>query len=68
MLVPPPDGKSCLTAPSPGKWSVGVYARPAREGCNGYGIVTVTTNPPSVLLQVKNQDGDIMLTHTVDGK
>lgn len=68
MLVPPPDGKSCLTAPSPGKWSVGVYARPAREGCNGYGVVSVTTNPPGVLLQVKNQDGDIMLTNTIDGK
>ena len=65
MVVPPPNGKSCLTASKPGTWSVGAYVAPPREGCQGYGLVTVKTDPPRVLLQVKNQLGDVMLEKQV---
>lgn len=61
MVVPSPNGQHCLTAPGPGKWSEGAYARPSDEPCNGYGVVTVQTNPNRVLLQVKNESGDVML-------
>jgi alkaline phosphatase D len=61
MLVPPPNGTHCLTAPKPGDWSVGVYAAPPDEPCIGYGVVSVETEPPRVTLQVKNSTGDTVL-------
>lgn len=65
MLVPPPNGNHCLTAPRPGTWDLGVYMRPAYEPCLGFGLVTVETNPPRVELQVRNERGETMLTQTI---
>ena len=55
-VVPSPNfSHACLTGLSPGNWSEGIYYNP--EGsCNGYGVVTVLTNPDRLLFEVKDQD------------
>lgn len=65
LLVPAPNGRHCLTAARPGKWSEGIYFTPHGEGCIGYGLVTVKTDPPRVLLQVKDSQGRVKLRLTV---
>src|SRR4030042_6332719 len=56
IVVPSPNfSNACLTGLSPGNWSEGIYYNP--EGsCNGYGVVTVLTNPDRLLFEVKDQD------------
>jgi alkaline phosphatase D len=68
MLVPGPNLANCLTSPGTGEWSVGYYGSPKRGGrpCNGYGVVTVTTNPDTVTLAVKNTEGVTQLEYTVN--
>lgn len=58
MLVPATNSNACLTTKKPGTWSEGVYARPAREVCDGYGVVRVLTNPDRAQLIVKNDRGE----------
>lgn len=66
MLVPTADGKSvgggCATGDE-GEWSEGIYSSPGP--CMGYGVVTVLTDPDGVLLEVKDQDGNIRISFTV---
>lgn len=63
MLVPGPNGNKCGTTNTLGQWSEGMYAK--KGGCHGYGVVTVQTNPDRAVLQVKNADGETMLSYTV---
>jgi alkaline phosphatase D len=65
MVVPAPNHpRACGTAPSPGNWSEGIYYS-STGPCNGYGVVTVLTNPDRLLLEVKNQDGNTRLSYVV---
>jgi len=64
MVVPPSNLPGCLSAPSPGNWSEGSYYNDIGS-CNGYGVVTVLTNPDRLLLEVKDQDGNTRLSYTV---
>ena len=68
MLVPGPNLANCLTSSGMGEWSVGYYGSPKRSGppCNGYGVVTVTTNPDTVNLAVKNTEGVTQLQYSVN--
>jgi hypothetical protein len=60
MLVPGPNLKYCSTTGKPGKWSEGKYWTGLRQGntCNGYGSVTVLTDPDRVQLEVKDTEGE----------
>jgi alkaline phosphatase D len=65
MLVPSvnlasPHGGSCVDgkAESMGTWSVGTYGNPGWSECQGYGVITVGTNPDSLTLEVKDKDGN----------
>lgn len=57
MVVPSPNGNSCMTTPNSGQWSEGVYSAPPGEGCMGYGLVRVTIVPDQVELSVKSDVG-----------
>ncbi len=68
MLVPAANLLTpyCLSATSSGSWSEGFYANfygPYRIACNGYGVVTVGTEPDSVKLQVKGPLGGVKLNY-----
>lgn len=65
MVIPPANGNHCLSAASPGKWSEGVYVSPGNEPCDGYGVVTLSTNPDQVTLQVKDSTGTERLSMKV---
>jgi alkaline phosphatase D len=62
MVIPSANGigSNCSTGPV-GSWTEGTY-----NSCRGYGLVTVLTNPDRVLLQVFNQGGAVVLSHTVN--
>jgi len=67
MLVPTADGKSpdiikCATGRE-GLWSEGKYGSPGP--CMGYGVGTILTDPDRVMLEVKDQDGNVRLSFTV---
>jgi alkaline phosphatase D len=68
MLVPGPNLAGCETTREAGLWSEGVYVRQEASPlpCNGYGVVTVLTEPDRVLLQVKNPRGRIKLELPVE--
>lgn len=61
MLVPGPNMKqSCFTTgPAQlGIWSHGIYGSPnAPDGCRGYGIVRIFTNPDRIVFRVKDENG-----------
>jgi len=59
----PPLGKDCATS-FPGNWSEGIYFNSA-GACNGYGVVTVLTNPDRLLLEVKDENGNIRLSYVI---
>jgi len=52
-----PNGPGCLSTARVGKWSEGSYGDNSGAPCNGYGVITVMTNPDRVLLQVKDSFG-----------
>jgi alkaline phosphatase D len=56
---------SCLSASATGRWSEGVYASGTDEACPGYVVLTVSTAPDRVLLEVKDDAGRVRLSHTV---
>lgn len=56
---------SCLSASAAGRWSAGVYASGSHETCPGYAVVTVSTDPDRVLLEVKDDAGRVRLSQTV---
>src|SRR4030065_2604705 len=64
-VYPSPNfSNACLTGLSPGNWSEGIYYNP--EGsCNGYGVVTVLTNPDRLLFEIKDENGNTRLSHIV---
>jgi alkaline phosphatase D len=69
MVVPPSNSPlagsgMCLTSISPGSWSEGAYYSDYGP-CNGYGVVTVLTSPDRLLLEIKDQDGNIRLSYTI---
>lgn len=62
MLVPGPNMKgSCFTAHNVGTWSHGVYGQLVNNGCRGYAVVQISTNPDRALLQVKDEHGQVKL-------
>lgn len=62
MVVPSPNGYHCLSAKFPGQWSEGVYVAPRDGPCDGYGVITVSTDPDQVELQVKDSSGTTRLS------
>lgn len=62
MLTPGPNMQtSCFTAHGIGTWSNGYYGTLENLSCPGYSMVHVLTNPDRVVLQVKNDAGDVKL-------
>jgi len=64
MVVNGTNGAGCQSTKTPGVWSQGTYDN-GNQPCNGYGVITVMTNPDRVLLQVKDSDGNTRLSYTV---
>ncbi len=66
MLVPGANVGGGFTSPETGAWTQGVCRNLNKIAlCNGYGVVTVTTNPDAALLQTINEDGNVMQQLTV---
>jgi hypothetical protein len=59
-----PSGQTCATG-NIGQWSQGTYVNPTGS-CRQYGVVTVTTNPDQVLLQIKDENGNLKVSYTVN--
>ena len=51
---------SCPTH-RPGLWSEGYY----QGNCTGYGTVKILQNPDRLVLQVKDEYGNVQIAHTV---
>jgi alkaline phosphatase D len=64
MVVPGANLGACLSYSTPGNWSEGIYYNSAGP-CNGYGVVTVLTNPDRLLLEVKDENGNPRLSYVV---
>lgn len=60
MLVNGANGGGCISSKVPGTWSEGTYGKD-KQPCNGYGVVRVFTNPDRVLLQIKDDNGQVKL-------
>lgn len=61
-----PNGPGCVsTSGTIGKWSEGSYGDNSGAPCNGYGVITVRTNPDRVRLQVKDRSGRTRVKYTV---
>jgi alkaline phosphatase D len=63
MVVPSPNLNTC-TSSTIGKWSEGIYYNSSGP-CRGYGIITVLTDPDRVLLEVKDENGNVRLSYLV---
>jgi alkaline phosphatase D len=68
MVVPnvniiTPTTESCSTGVV-GRWSQGIYNNTAGS-CRGYGVVSVTTNPDQMTLQVKDENANVRLSYTM---
>ena len=65
MLVPQANRNSCPPwFDTLGTWSEGIYYDEDLM-CNGYGVVSVLTDPDRVLLEVKDETGATRLSYTV---
>lgn len=65
MVVPSPNSpESCGTGSLLGNWSEGIYYNNTGS-CNGYGVVTVLTNPDRVKLEIKDETGNTRLSYVV---
>jgi alkaline phosphatase D len=64
MVVPSPNLIGCASG-EVGRWSHGVYASQS-EGCRGYGVVTVLTDPHRLLLEVKDENGNVRVEYTIE--
>jgi len=62
ILVAP--GSSCR-ASAVGKWDVGTYYND-NGPCYQYGVITVSTNPDQLLLQIKDDQGNVRVSYTVN--
>ena len=58
-----PAGRHCASGPV-GVWSAGVYAN-FSGSCQGYGVVTILTNPDRMILEVKDQNGNVKVSYTL---
>jgi len=47
-----------------GVWSEGYY----RGNCTGYGLVTILKNPDRLILQVKDEYGNLQISYSVSGR
>jgi alkaline phosphatase D len=69
MTVPPASSWVSSTAgkTQPGIWSEGIYQRKGLFDPYdwGYGVVTVSTNPDKVLLEVKDDNGHVRVAHEI---
>lgn len=54
------EGVRCSTAPT-GTWSEGYFENP----CQGYGLVTVLTDPDRLVLQAVDENGTVRVAYTV---
>jgi len=68
MVVPrvtggPDPGKNCSTG-RPGEWSEGVFNNIGGP-CAGYGVLTVLTDPDRLILEVKDEYGDVQVAHSI---
>lgn len=69
MVVPSPNFETCMTVATAGTWSHGFYgAKKDKAHCSGYGVIKVETDPPRVILQVKNEKGEIQLEYMVSAR
>jgi len=64
MVVPSPNLNGCASG-SLGKWSEGIYYSQS-VGCRGYGVVTVLTSPDRLLLEIKDEKGNVRISHIVE--
>lgn len=63
MSVPGANLNSCRHSGQIGTWNVGTYTNDS-GACQGYGVVDIKQN--SILLEVKNQDGGVEVSYTVE--
>ncbi len=64
MVVPSPNLTGCASG-AVGKWSEGVYYNQS-GGCRGYGVITVLTEPDRLLLEIKDENGNIRVGYVVE--
>jgi alkaline phosphatase D len=57
-------GQTCA-AGNVGSWSEGTYVNPTGS-CRQYGVVTVTTAPDQLLLQIKDENGNLKVSYTLN--
>jgi alkaline phosphatase D len=62
LLIAP--GSTCR-ASNVGKWDVGTYYNDTGP-CYQYGVITVSTNPDQLLLQIKDDQGNVRISYTVN--
>ncbi len=59
------NGPGCIsTSDTIGQWSEGSYGKEPGP-CNGYGVISVKTNPDRVILQVKDSFGRTLIQYKV---
>jgi alkaline phosphatase D len=58
------DGTSTCAAGLIGKWSEGTYYNPTGS-CRQYGVISISTNPDRVLLQVKDENGNVRISYAL---
>jgi alkaline phosphatase D len=59
-------GATCR-AGNVGTWSVGTYYND-NGSCRQYGVVTVTTNPDQLLLQIKDENANVKISYTLSAQ
>ena len=63
MCVSQPNGSGgCPTSDDPGIWSEGYYDDPT---CKGFSLVTISSDPDQLTLQVVDERGNIKISYTV---
>jgi len=65
MEVPSPNVPYCLTWDNTGTWSEGVYYEGHDIPCLGYGVLTFQTDPDQALLEVKDDQGQTVISHLI---
>jgi hypothetical protein len=63
MAVPSPNLTGCASG-AVGKWSHGTYYKQS-GGCRGYGVVSILTSPDRLILEIKDENGNIMLQNFI---
>jgi alkaline phosphatase D len=63
MSIPAANDLTCCTSSVKGTWSEGYYYN--AEGCRGYGVITVSTDPDRILLEVKDENGNVRVAYDI---